>query len=65
MHIAGRAYDTGHVVSRQHQSGSERGSGFKLGSQRSQCHDTKQSGVVGSSEGVERTGRLLSTADMY
>jgi len=40
------------VEARQHQNGSERGSRFMLGSQRSHCHNKTNSGVVDSNEGV-------------
>ena len=36
-----------------------------LGSQRSPCHDRKKLGVVDSSEGVGREGRMPSTTDRY
>jgi len=51
------------VEARQHQSGSERGSHFMLGSQRSHCHNKTNSGFVDSSEGVGRKGpgRMSST----
>ena len=53
------------VEARQHQNGSERGSRFMLGSQRSHCHNKTNSGCVDSSEGVGRKGRMLSTTDRY
>jgi len=61
VHIADRAYDTGHGGSKAISNGSERGSGFMLGSQRSHCHDKTDSGVVDSSKGIGRT----STSDRY
>jgi len=45
---------------KQHQNGSERGSCFKLSSQRSHCHNTTNSGFVDSSEGVRRRGKTKS-----
>jgi len=36
------------VEARQHQNGSERGSRFRLGSQRSHCHNQTNSGFVDS-----------------
>jgi len=42
------------VEARLHQNGSERGSRFMLGSQRSHCHNQTNSGLVDSSEGVGR-----------
>ena len=53
------------VEARQHQNGSERGSRFILGSQRSHCHNKTNSGFVDSSEGVGRKGRMSSTTDRY
>jgi len=53
------------VEARQHQNGSERGSRFMLGSQRSHCHEQTHSGVVDSSEGVGRKGRMSSMTDRY
>jgi len=44
------------VEARQHQNGSERGSCFMLGSQRSLCHNQTNLGFVDSSEGVGRKG---------
>jgi len=54
MRIAGRAYDIVLGGSKAISGGSERGSRFMLGSQRSHCHDKTNSGVVGNSEGVGR-----------
>ena len=65
MHIAGRAYDTVLGGSKAISSGSQRGSRFMLGSQRSHCHDKTSSGFVDSSEGVGRKGRMSSTTDRY
>jgi len=53
------------VEARQHQNGSERGSRFMLGSQRSHSHNKTNSGFVDSSEGVGRKGRMSSTTDRY
>ena len=53
------------VEARQHQNGSKRGSRFMLGSQRSHCHNSTNSGFVDSSEGVGRKGRMSSTTDRY
>ena len=53
------------VEARQYQNGSERGSRFMLGSQRSHCHNKKKSGFVDSSEGVGRKRRMSSTTDRY
>ena len=53
------------VEARQHQNGSERGSRFMLGSQRSHCHNKTNLGFVDSSEGVGRKGRMSSTTDRY
>jgi len=36
-----------------------------LGSQRSHCHDKKNSGFVDSSEGVVQKGQMSSTTDRY
>jgi len=36
-----------------------------LGSQRSHCHDKINSGVIDSSEGVRRKGRIFSMTDRY
>ena len=55
-HIAGRAYNTGRGRSKTTSNGSERGSRFMLGSQRSHCHNQTNSGFVYSSEGVGRKG---------
>jgi len=49
----------------QHQNGSERGSCFMLGSQRSHRHNKTNSGFVDSSEGGGRKGRMSSTTDRY
>jgi len=51
------------VGARQHQNGSERGSRFMLGSQRSHCHNKTNPGFVDSSEGIRRKGRMSSTTD--
>jgi len=53
------------VEARQHQNGSERGSRFMLGSQRSHCHNKINLGFVDSSEGVGRKGRMSSTTHRY
>jgi len=53
------------VEARQHQNGSERGSRFMLGSQRSHCHNKTNSGFVDSSEGVGRLRQMSSTTDRY
>jgi len=53
------------VEARQHQNGSEWGSRLMLGSQRSHCHDKTDSGVVDSSKGVGRKGRMSSTTDRH
>jgi len=50
------------VEARQHQNGSERGSHFMLGSQRSHCHNKTNSGFVDS---VGRKERMSSTTDRY
>jgi len=49
----------------QQQNGSEQGSRFMLGSQRPHYHDQTNSGVVDSSKGVGRKGRMSSTTDRY
>jgi len=63
MHIAGRAYDTGHggkkTTSNWKRARITLDAGFtkislSMGSQRSHCHDKTSSGVVDSSEGVGR-----------
>jgi len=51
------------VEARQHRNGSERRSCLMLCSQGSHCHDNTNSGVVDSSEGVGRKGRMSSTTD--
>jgi len=53
------------VEERQHQNGSERGSRFMLGSQRSHCHNKKNPDFVDSSEGVGRKGQMSSATDSY
>jgi len=53
------------VEARQHQNGSERGSRFMLGSQRSHCHNKTNLDFVDSSEGVRRKGRMSITTDRY
>jgi len=49
----------------QYENGSERGSRFMLGSQRSHCHNKTNSGFVDSTEGVGRKGQMSSTNDRY
>jgi len=49
MHIEGRAHEIGHSGIKA-TSNSERGSRFMLGSQRSNCHDKTNAGVVDISE---------------
>ena len=53
------------VEARQHKNGSERGSRFMLSSQRSYCYDQTNAGVVDSSEGVGRKGRMSNATDRY
>jgi len=64
--IAGRAYDIGQGgKQRQHSNGSEWGSRFMLGSQRSHSHDKTNWGLVDGSEGVGRKGQMSSTTNRY
>ena len=53
------------VKARQNQNGSDCGSRFMLGSQRSHCHDKINSGFVDSREGIGQKRRMSSTTERY